>query len=304
MAPLPLAILAGVIGGGLFATLMGGVPGGPLLAYFAPLPLILAGLTLGTGAAAVAGTTATVVVGLVAGGLALAIFLLSLGAPSVFVVRQALLRREVAGVAEWFPPGRILAQLAAYGSGALVVAALSATDHPEGLRGTIDASLAALGAELGAIAPARESMIDTLRGWAGLLPALTVVSWMLMLVLNTVLAQTIAGRQGRALRPSPALADLTVPRWCLGPVIAGAALSLLDQGTLSLLGQSLLIVFLVPFFFAGLAVVHLALGRRANRGALLAAFYLGLALFAWPLALAVVGLGLIDAWADLRRRLR
>ena len=62
-------------------------------------------------------------------------------------------------------------------------------------------------------------------------------------------------------------------------------------------------VLWLPFFFAGLAVVHAICRRIGARTAVLVVFYVFLVLFTWP-AVLVAGLGLVDHWLGFRRRLR
>ena len=124
----------------------------------------------------------------------------------------------------------------------------------------------------------------------------------MLLAVNGILAQGVLGRYGRALRPAPDIADLILPGW-LPLVLAGAAaVAFLGAGDLGFLSLSLTLVLALPFFFAGLAVVHTLCRRAKARVALLVAFYIVLVLFSW-LALLVVGLGLIDQWAGFRQRL-
>ena len=70
---------------------------------------------------------------------------------------------------------------------------------------------------------------------------------------------------------------------------------------LAYLALNAAIVLLVPFFFAGLAVVHAFAGGRQARTLLLMVFYFFLLVSGWPIAM-VVGLGVIEQWAGLRRR--
>lgn len=302
-SPLPLSILAGVIGGAIFLALLGGVPGAALLVYAAPFPILIAGLSLGSGAAAVAGTTATVLVGLISGGFVLLLYALTLSGPSVFVVRQSLLKREAEGGVEWYPLGRVLAALTAYGAGGILLLGLLFANEPEGLLGVMDQALAGLIAELGADGHTAAAALEPARDLLWLLPALTVVSWLIMLALNGIAAQAIAARRKVALRSTPSITEITVPRWCLLTLLTGAFGSLLGDGSIALMAQSVMIVFLVPYLFSGLGVVHLWLRRWPNRGLVLGVFYAALLLFAWPLCLVVAVLGLIDDWVQLRQRI-
>jgi hypothetical protein len=67
-------------------------------------------------------------------------------------------------------------------------------------------------------------------------------------------------------------------------------------------GSNAMIVLGVPFCLAGLAVVHAFAGRLARPSMPLAAFYMLLGLFGWPLLLLAL-LGLLDVPLGLRRRL-
>ena len=73
------------------------------------------------------------------------------------------------------------------------------------------------------------------------------------------------------------------------------------DGQLAYLALNVVIVLLVPFFFAGLAVVHAFASGRQARTLLLVVFYFFLLVSGWPIAL-VIGLGVIEQWAGLRRR--
>jgi uncharacterized protein YybS (DUF2232 family) len=92
-----------------------------------------------------------------------------------------------------------------------------------------------------------------------------------------------------------------LPGWTplvLALTLAGAVL--LD-GQARYLAINLSIVLVVPFLFAGLAVVHAFAAGRSSRATILVVFYILVTVVAW-LVLAVIGLGIIDQWAGLRRR--
>lgn len=302
--PLPLSILAGVVGSGLFLTMILGVPGAALLAYLTPLPLFLAGLAFGSGAATVASATAMVVVGVIGGGVAIAIFFVSFSLPVVVTVRQALLWRDGPDGAEWYPAGRVVAMLAGYAAAVIVLAGVVFAGEPGGLYGALEAVMTEListlaaqgGADVAALLRSAQDMF-----W--LLPALLAASWLMMLLLNAVLAQALVSRWGVAQRPSPSMATFTAPRWCMTPLLVGAVLSLVASGSLMVIGTAVLIVFLVPYLFVGLGVVHVWLRRWPGQAITLGLFYASLVIFLYPLAFVIAGLGLIEEWAQLRRRM-
>lgn len=298
---LALAVLAGIISGGLGLAPLSGSFGLVLISYFVQLPILLAGLTMGMASAIIAVVTAGVISTLIAGLLPALIFLAVFALPSLWVVRQALLSRQdqQAGLI-WYPPGPILAQLAVMAVLALALAFFAFMGQPGGLPGAIEVMLVQAFEQLSAAAgqPAPEAAI--LRSKAVFVPALVACSWLIMAVVNAVLAQAIARRSGWARRPSPQLADLDLPFW-LWPLMGAALLAaMLGSSGLGLLGRSALIVLIVPFGFLGLAVIHKYANRWSYRQLGLAAVYAGIIVFNWPI-LAVVALGLVEDWAHLRR---
>ena len=293
------AVLAGLISSTLFLLLSSGLPGMVLLAYFVQLPLLFVGLSMGLAASVVAAAGAVLVCGLIAGVVAASLFALVQAAPAVMVVRQALLSRQQDGQVEWYPPGLVLAQLTALAAGAIVVAHFVLLGHPGGLRGIISDFLTSALAGLGAAEVAIEGG-PGLERWLFLFPGLMAASWLVMVVLNAVLAQAMAVQMGINRRPTPKLSEVELPGW-LWPAIALAAVLALLGGGLGFLGRSLLIVLAVPYVFLGLAVIH-ALARRLNHRRLaLGVFYGAMMLLGWPI-LAVLLLGFIEDWAHVRQR--
>jgi hypothetical protein len=296
-----LAVLAGIASSALFLSLLTGVPGMALFAYFVQLPLLFAGLAMGLTASVVAVAAALLVSGLIAGFLATLIYAFVQALPALIVVRQALLSRRNDQALEWYPPGLVLAQLTCLAALAVLLAFLLLLDRPGGLQGAIEAFLTSALTELGAI------QVDAvpppeLGAWMFLFPGLMATSWVVMTVVNGVLAQAVAVRLGWNRRPSPDLVALELPSW-LWPALGGAGLLALlgDQGW-GFLGRSLLIVFVVPYVFLGLAVIHALVRRWSHATWALVAIYGALVLLGWPI-LAVLLLGFVEDWAHLRRRL-
>ncbi len=298
---LALAVLAGVISGGLGLAPLSGSFGLVLISYFVQLPIMLVGLTMGLASALVAAATAVIISTLIAGLLPALIFLVAFVLPALWVVRQALLSRQdqQAGLI-WYPPGLIVAQLTVMAVLGLTLAFLAFMGQPGGLPGAIETMLVQGFEQLSAAAGQPMPDVAALRSKAVFVPALVACSWLIMAVVNAVLAQAIAQRSGWARRPSPHLPELSLPFW-LWPLMGIALLAaLLGSTGLGFLGRSALIVLIVPFGFQGLAVVHKFANRWSYRQLGLAAVYAGIIVFNWPI-LAVVALGLVEDWAHLRR---
>ena len=294
-----VAAACGSVGACLYLAVMLGTPGGLVLVYMGQLPLFIAGLWLGTGAAALAGLTAALMLFVASDLVGAAVFTAVNAVPVTLLVRQALLaRRGTDGAVVWYPLGLLAAWLTA-----LALAAIAATflvvGGPEGMQSALHSVVAEVLDRL-----ARHPVPDRDLA-AGLivmvLPGVLVTSWMIMLVANAVLAQGLLSRFGANWRPSPDLAGLGLPPWV--PIALGvAALAVVVGGSLRLIGINMLIALSVPFCLAGLAVLHAAARRMSHPQAALIGFYMLAAFFGWPF-LAVAILGLLESGLGLRRRL-
>jgi hypothetical protein len=295
------AIVAGLVSAGLYLSLLSGLPGMVVIAYFVQLPLMVTGFCLGAGATVMAAAGGIVATGLIAGIVAAALFAVIQSAPAVFVVRQALLSREVDGRTEWFPAGLLLAQLTIVAALAVVVGFVAFLGEPEGLKGAVESYLiAALETFAGSFEG--ELPVSEVRGWSFLIPGLMAVSWLLMTLINGILAQALAVRLGWNRRPWPALVELELP-WWLWPALGGAALLALIGGDAGFgyLGRATIVVLIVPYVLLGLTVVHAWAGRRSHPRMMLSAVYLSLLLLGWPILLVIL-LGFAEDSVGLRQR--
>lgn len=301
--------------GGLSAVVsmafLAGWPGGLLVVYLAPLPLLLAGLGGGAAAATVAGATGIMTAGLIGGAMAAGVYGLVHALPAWMVTRHALLQRSARdGTQTWFPAGHNLCWLAALGAALLVAAAMASwgagtsvskvisTGLDRGVSGFMpDLSAAQRQEIVGFMTPLFAGGIGT--------------SWMIMTVVNATLAQGILATMGRNLRPSPRLADLELTGWFGWTLASAAALALmgtlLGAPELQYIGRNLAMILTVPYIFLGLAVLHALALRVPFPGMFLAVFYIVLVYFvlnnlSWIVILLAVT-GMMEDWAGLRERL-
>lgn len=283
----------------LYLTVVLGSPGAFILVYMTQLPLFIAGLWLGAGAAALAGLAASLVLFAASDFIAAAIFTALNVLPVLLLVRQGLLaRRREDGTLAWYPPGLLTAWLAALALIGMGVAFLL-LGGPGGLQTALQELVAhVLDRLTGDSLPQRDQVAATL---ALVIPGVIAASWMIMAFINGALAQGLLARFGVNWRPSPDLATLTLPRWLpLALAIAGAGVAI--GGTARFVGINMAIALSVPFGLAGLAVLHVAARRLSHPAMALVTFYTLAGLFGWPL-LAVAVLGLLENWLGLRRRL-
>jgi len=298
----------GVVAEVMYLAVLTGSALGMMMVYLVPFPLFVVGLAFGAGAALVAVTLATVLAVLVAGTVALPLaFLVTSGVPVLLLVRQALLSRQhTDGTAEWYPAGLLLVLVSGLG-GLLVIVACGLgfiLGNDGGLEGAIhDLLVQALPVlfQGSGITPDQAQSDAVAEVITSVFPGMIVVTWLLMVIVNGLLAQAALARCGRLRRPGLRMSEVDLPGWTplvLALTLAGAVL--LD-GQARYLAINLSIVLVVPFLFAGLAVVHAFAAGRSSRATILVVFYILVTVVAW-LVLAVIGLGIIDQWAGLRRR--
>lgn len=298
--------LLAAIGGGLASALVYALTGmgsfgGILLAYFAPLPLYLIGLSLGLTASAVASAVAAVAMLVLGGFLSAAIFVVVNALPALIVIRQALQSRpDAQGQTAWYPAGMLVISLSITGAVLYSVVALWLGAQPAGMEGSVQALVEQLTERIIPMesADSRPMVVAMLTPF---LPGIMAVSWLVMVVVNASLAQGLLVRFKRNCRPSPDIVTMEFPNWFPVAAALAALIGYLLPGAWGYYGVNLAMILILPFFFMGLAVVH-AICRRASATAfILTIFYGMLIIFGW-LAILVAALGLIEPWVGVRRR--
>ena len=298
---------AGVVAALLHLSVTLGSPGAFMLAYFAQAPIVATGLALGFMPAAVAAAIAAVLVALGSPGVgALSLFVLTSALPVLVIVYFAIQNRirdgeGEDGSVEWYPVGRLLGWLTVLALVAFVAAYLVFLGAENGVRGATETYLRnVLGAlrNVQADAAAVDQLITTM---AAIFPAVAAASWLLMIVVNGVMAQKFLTASGKNLRPIPAYSEIEVPIWPAAVVIFGALVAIFG-GNSGFFGINVMLIGTIPFFFIGLAVLHSISAAWPGRLFLLVGAYLFLVLLVWPAAIIAL-LGLIEHWVRLRERM-
>lgn len=297
-----IPIGAGLVSALLHLSTLTGSPGALLLTYFAQLPLAATGFALGAMPAAVAAAVATLIVGIALPAVgALTQFLLLSALPTILIVYLALQNRTAAdGTIQWYPPGRILAWLTMIGIGAILAAALAFSTVEGGLQGELQRYFVSVLSAFGTMDT------ETAEGVAAnavpLLPGILAAYWLIMNVVNAVLALRLVTAAGRNLRPPPSFRETDIPIW---PHIAFALGVLLTffGGFPAFFGKSMMIVAAVPFLFIGLAVLHSISAAWPGRILMLSGVYLSMVLLQFPAAIVAL-LGIAENWLRLREKAR
>ena len=309
---MPPALLAATAGGAtaaaMYLSVLTGSPGGMVMVYLAPLPLFLAGLAFGPNSVLVAAGLATLLIFGIVGGLALPLtFLVFSALPVVVIVRQALLSRQHAGGGvEWYPAGLLLLTLTGLGVAAVVAALVLAQvfGGDGGLKTVVRDLLVGNLTELfrtSGNAAVPNPGAEVAESIAQVFPGVVAVSWLMMVMVNGLLAQALLARFNRLMRPALRMSELDLPGWTPLMLAVTTLGAMVLEGEIGFALVNVAIVQALPFFFSGLAVVHAYAARQAAKVLILVGFYLVLTLLAWPVV-AVIGLGIIEQWAGLRGR--
>jgi hypothetical protein len=275
--------------------------GALIFALAAPLPLLAVGLSLGLGSAIFASVVALGTIGAVDSIARMGLFAAGNIAPVLIVVRFGLLNRPADdGSIEWYPPGLVLTWLSLYCAAAFVVLAVALGSGPQGLEAGIASYVDGFRQMIAGVqdSTAADRMLAALKR---VFPFLVVTWWVIVITVNTHVAQKLLVRTGHAQRPAPDLTTTALPPWLLPAVVAAAAVALVGSGWLGFVATNIALILCVPYFLTGLAVLHAISVRWNGRKAILIAVYLLLLLFGWPL-IVVTGLGMMEYWVGLRQR--
>ncbi|MDP6173563.1 MAG: DUF2232 domain-containing protein [Rhodospirillales bacterium] len=285
----------------LWAGAQGGAGSLMMLGYLAPLPVMVVGLGWGPGLGALA-----ILVGFVLALLFSKLFFgilygVIVALPSWIMLRLAMVDRVMPdGSQAKLAAGPILGRFSAFAAGFLLLAALAHLGTQGGFQGAVEGYLdkfVANGFPTTEIVKRRE-LINFLLPF---FPAMSIGMWMLIVVLNTVIAQTFLGRVGKNVRETPAYTQLQVPQWSYWLFAGTALVSLFASGGLEYLASNMVFILAVPFLFAGLSAAHTLARRMPSPGAILTGFYIILLVFGWA-ALFVMVVGFFEPWMNLRGR--
>jgi hypothetical protein len=301
--PTPLIIGAGsgLVSAALFASAATAAALAGVLLYLAPLPLCLAGLGWGSGAALVAAIAGTFVVALSLGPVAASIFALLIAAPTALLAHLALLSRpltspqgQVTQAIEWYPAGRIVgwAALIAGGLAAILILVIGSDQdsYREMIRQMLDHSALKELDRDGSLFT-EETLTSMATMIARAVPAGVAIVWLTITLFNLWMAGMIVDASGRALRPWPDFHALELPN-ALVPIFAASLLASFVPGLPGLVATGFAGALLFAFVLQGLAVIHVYSRGVPFRTLLLSAVYIGILLLGWvAIAIAIIGIG-------------
>ena len=251
-----IAIGAGSLSAVAALTFQSGATGGLLFAYFAPLPLMLVGLSFGAVTGTISAIAGVVTAAVLGGLMASTLFAVLHAFPAWFVARQALVKIVApSGKERWYPIGDSISLLALMAAFMFTMVAFAEWQSAESLQQALSKRLDhTLGFWFPTLPDVQRAAFVKL--FTAILPALIAASWLFMTVINGILAEAILVKIGKNIRPRPTYSALSLPEWHSWATISVACLALLGSGRVEYMGRTLVIILAVPFFFVGLAVIH------------------------------------------------
>jgi hypothetical protein len=259
-------------------------PFAPVALWLAPLPLFLAGIGFGAGAAVGAMGVAAVAIYAVGSAAGLWIVVVGFAAP-VAILTAAAARGGGLGL-----PLALLGVLPAAG---ILAAALWLADSPGGLEGTLR-QLARSGLQRFDIAGHAGLASEIARVKAAAIGFWLALAWMG----NAWIAGRLLARVGIA--PAPAWSAARLPGWYLALPAVACLVWLLADGESDAIELSLM---LVPLVLHGLAALHTRTIGRGARPMILGAVYVALVILFLPASLAMAGYGAFDLLARPSRNI-
>jgi hypothetical protein len=282
-----------------------------LLLYFTPLPLMVAALGWGPLAATIGGIGAATGLGAFFGLPICISFVVMMALPAWWLGHLALLGRPVADagpgegatpappVMEWYPIGRLLLWIAAFGTLSTMATLLTLGTDAATITETLRAALLrVLGPRTAASGDEIQQRIDVA---LMILPAAAATSAMTMLILNFWLAARITATSGRLRRAWPDLKSTELPPMTLAALSAAIAFCF-SGGLLAMLAQTVTAALLLVYALVGFAVLHTLTAGLKGRGLWLACSYTMVVVSGGWLILVMTTLGIADAIFGFRQR--
>ena len=268
---------------------------------FAPLPIAAIGLSFGMGQAIITAVLAAVMTAIILSPPLAIVFAITFLAPTVLLVRQALLSRQDAEGRFIFYPLQqlILLTLGMTGIGAVLLFFISG--GAEGLPQSFANAIQQAPEVREALVQVYDISSQEEMLWiANAMLVSAFASWPLLLLGNMQLAQALLVRTKRNLRPQENYDRLQLPIWLIAPLAVFMGGAALLSGWPASLSAALAAMIMAAYFLLGLAIIH-AISRHWNgRGFLLAVLYFLIFVMAWVI-IPVSLMGLLDTRFDFRK---
>ena len=272
---------------------------GFLLSYFAALPLYMVGFGWGKSNGAIACLVPFLLFFLALGPNQAGLFAIMNVIPTILIVHLSLRQNSDQ---QWYPLGHVISWLVAVVivvvSAALIIASANTIDVMAGIQNWINSIL-----EPGIISETSSANIIPFS--LGIIGA----SWIIVNMVNAVVAIKLLANFKLNLRPPLSLADWHVPNYWDIPLIIGILIFIAPHLPINfglsenfvIIGKTIVSLSSIPLFIIGLHVIYLWLMQFKNSRFLFNVIVVIAFFLVWP-ALLIVGLGVLEPWYGLRQR--
>ena len=250
------------------------------------LPLFWIGFGQSLAAATGASGVALLLILVLAGGTSALVMLVVHVLPALYTVAMSRLFRDTPEGRQWYPVQAILAGLCAYAALLFVAAAFYYAGQEGGIAAELRSSASANLDQLdGDVKIAAGKIADT----AGFLIVGAQVWGIVLLTYVMALAAHLYVKwRGLTGRPHLLLQEGEPPVWVLPALGLAAGLSLTATGQVLFAGKALLVIFMLPHFIYGMAMIHRWVRGWPGRELVLFCIYASLLLLATlPLVVAI-----------------
>ena len=297
------------IGAGLVSSLLSlaaavGAGLGLVLAYFALLPILLIGLSQDRKAAIFAILFGVVGVTLLSNIYQGMIYSVSIALPAWLIISTSLIPKiENNASSIEVPIGEILSRLAFLGGILLIISAIIFSDRSGDLSQNIEVLLLKLiqnnQPDLNITANHRLLIAGTVP----LFPTIVFSSWLLMIIVNTIVAQAILIKAKVNFRPAFQYLKIRAPEWIYWAFITSGIFTLIGPDNFEFISRNLTTIFLIPFLFIGLGVIHTVARTFRSPTTILIPLYFFIVISSWLTIIAVL-IGFFERWTNFRQKLK
>ena len=296
------------IGAGLVSSLLSlsaaFSPGlGLLLAYFALLPILLIGLSKHHRAAIftiVFGILGVVLLSNTYQGI---LYSISVALPAWLIISTSQIPKINNNISPVeLPIGEILSRLAFLGGILLIISSIIFSDRSGGLSQSIEVFLYKLIQNNHPNLKITENYRLLVAGTVPLFPTIVFSSWLLMIIISTLVAQTILIKAKINVRPAFQYIKIKMPEWIYWTFITSGIFTLIGPINFEYVSRNLTVIFLIPFLFVGLSVIHTAARTLRSPTIVLIPLYFFMIALSWPAIIAVL-IGFFERWTHFKQKI-
>jgi len=307
---LPISLCAGLASALFFGSLATGSLLALALYFIAPFPLFFAGLGWGHKAASLAGTIALVALFFLASPQIAVYYLSIIALPATVLSYFALMSREddtktTNSTVEWYPLGRLVVIAALFSAGfSVLLLSVMGGDLQEMYKNFGKAIAYIYSTSDGfqqlknADPEKAQALIDFSVRFA---PTASSAIVLLTTLANMFAAQKILSMNGKAIRDQVDVGSLAYPQTYLISFAAGLCLTFLG-GLPGFFGGAYAAVGIMAYAIIGFIVIHKITAGQTLRPLMLGLAYVLTVVFTWLGLLVMMGIGLLDAFFNLREK--